>query len=111
MALDGDVDFKPDSIRLLLDRMKKNKKVAAVCGRIHPIGDGPMVWYQQFEYAVGHWLQKAAEHVFGCVLCCPGCFSLFRLVGLLLLILWLFLPLQVSWSPAVNPLAVSPSSG
>lgn len=39
---------------------------------------GPMVWYQQFEYAVGHWLQKAAEHVFGCVLCCPGCFSLFR---------------------------------
>lgn len=37
-----------------------------------------MVWYQEFEYAVGHWLQKAAEHVFGCVLCCPGCFSLFR---------------------------------
>lgn len=39
---------------------------------------GPMIWYQQFEYAVGHWLQKATEHVFGCVLCCPGCFSLFR---------------------------------
>ncbi|KAL8625484.1 hypothetical protein ACOMHN_018629 [Nucella lapillus] len=78
MALDGDVDFRPDAVRLLLDRMKKNKKVAAVCGRIHPIGDGPMVWYQKFEYAVGHWLQKAAEHVFGCVLCCPGCFSLFR---------------------------------
>lgn len=37
-----------------------------------------MVWYQKFEYAVGHWLQKASEHVFGCVLCCPGCFSLFR---------------------------------
>ena len=31
-----------------------------------------------FEYACGHWLQKAAEHVFGCVLCAPGCFSLFR---------------------------------
>ena len=39
---------------------------------------GPMVWYQKFEYAVGHWLQKAAEHVYGCVLCSPGCFSLFR---------------------------------
>ena len=39
---------------------------------------GPMVWYQKFEYALGHWLQKAAEHVFGCVLCSPGCFSLFR---------------------------------
>lgn len=31
-----------------------------------------------FEYAVGHWFQKAAEHVFGCVLCSPGCFALFR---------------------------------
>ena len=34
--------------------------------------------YQKFEYAVGHWLQKATEHVLGCVLCSPGCFSLFR---------------------------------
>lgn len=37
-----------------------------------------MVWYQKFEYAVGHWLQKTSEHVFGSVLCSPGCFSLFR---------------------------------
>ena len=37
-----------------------------------------MVWYQKFEYAIGHWFQKATEHVIGCVLCSPGCFSLFR---------------------------------
>ena len=37
-----------------------------------------MQWYQMFEYAIGHWLQKATEHVLGCVLCSPGCFSLFR---------------------------------
>lgn len=37
-----------------------------------------MVWYQLFEYAIGHWLQKATEHMIGCVLCSPGCFSLFR---------------------------------
>ena len=37
-----------------------------------------MVWYQVFGYAIAHWLQKVAEHVFGCVLCSPGCFSLFR---------------------------------
>lgn len=37
-----------------------------------------MIWYQKFEYAVGHWLQKATEHMIGCVLCSPGCFSLFR---------------------------------
>ena len=40
--------------------------------------EGPMVWYQKFEYAVAHWLQKSTEHVLGCVLCSPGCFSMFR---------------------------------
>lgn len=39
---------------------------------------GFMAWYQMFEYAIGHWLQKATEHMIGCVLCSPGCFSLFR---------------------------------
>lgn len=42
-----------------------------------------MVWYQKFEYAVGHWLQKATEHMIGCVLCSPGCFSLFRSYALM----------------------------
>ncbi|CAG5127298.1 unnamed protein product, partial [Candidula unifasciata] len=78
LALDGDVDFQPDALRLLIDRLKLNPHVAAACGRIHPIGSGPMVWYQKFEYAISHWLQKATEHVIGCVLCSPGCFSLFR---------------------------------
>ena len=44
---------------------------------------GHMVWYQKFEYALAHWLQKSAEHFFGCVLCCPGCFSLFRAKALM----------------------------
>ena len=39
---------------------------------------GPVVWFQKFEYAIAHWLQKATEHVLGCVLCSPGCFSMFR---------------------------------
>lgn len=39
---------------------------------------GPLIWYQKFEYAIGHWLQKSCEHIIGCVLCSPGCFSLFR---------------------------------
>lgn len=78
LALDGDIDFKPEAVLLLLDLMKKDKKLGAACGRIHPTGKGPMVWYQKFEYAIGHWLQKATEHVIGCVLCSPGCFSLFR---------------------------------
>lgn len=43
LTLDGDVDFKPDAVRLLVDRLKKNKKVGAACGRIHPIGSGNVV--------------------------------------------------------------------
>ncbi|MGH0128416.1 UNVERIFIED_CONTAM: hypothetical protein FKN15_058310 [Acipenser sinensis] len=78
MALDGDTDFHPSALILLVDRLRMYQNVGAACGRIHPTGMGPMVWYQKFEYAVGHWLQKTAEHVFGSVLCSPGCFSLFR---------------------------------
>ncbi|KAK7493270.1 hypothetical protein BaRGS_00015396, partial [Batillaria attramentaria] len=78
LALDGDVDFQPDAIQILVDRMRQTPELGAACGRIHPIGSGPMVWYQKFEYAVSHWLQKATEHILGCVLCSPGCFSLFR---------------------------------
>lgn len=65
--------------QLVLDRCMRNDKVAACCGQIHPTGSGWLVAYQNFEYAVGHWLQKSAEHVLGCVLCSPGCFSLMRI--------------------------------
>ncbi|XP_035255581.1 chitin synthase chs-2-like [Anguilla anguilla] len=83
LALDGDTDFQPSAVMLLVDRLRLYPEVGAACGRIHPTGTGPMVWYQKFEYAVGHWMQKAAEHVFGCVLCSPGCFSLFRAAALM----------------------------
>uniref|UniRef100_A0A7E4VWA1 chitin synthase n=1 Tax=Panagrellus redivivus TaxID=6233 RepID=A0A7E4VWA1_PANRE len=83
LTLDGDVDFTPECVHLLVDLMKKNRRLGAACGRIHPRGSGLMIWYQKFEYAVGHWLQKATEHMIGCVLCSPGCFSLFRSYALM----------------------------
>ena len=52
LALDGDVDFQPEAVIRLVDRMKKNKGVGAACGRIHPTGSGYMPAYQTFEYAV-----------------------------------------------------------
>lgn len=83
LTLDGDIDFRPSAVKVLVDRMKINPDLGSVCGRIHPLGDGPLVWYQKFEYAVGHWLQKATEHVIGSVLCSPGCFALFRASALM----------------------------
>lgn len=49
-----------------------------MCARTHPLGSGPIVWYQIFDYAIGHWFQKVTNHVLGSVLCCPGCFSLYK---------------------------------
>lgn len=83
LTLDGDINFRPHAVQLLVDLMKKNKNLGAACGRIHPVGSGFMYWYQKFEYAIGHWLQKATEHMIGCVLCSPGCFSLFRAKALM----------------------------
>jgi chitin synthase len=40
LALDGDVDFEPAALSLLVDLMKRNKTVGAACGRIHPTGSG-----------------------------------------------------------------------
>jgi chitin synthase len=46
LALDGDINFQPKAVKLLIDLMIKHKNLGAACGRIHPIGSGPLVWYQ-----------------------------------------------------------------
>lgn len=46
LALDGDVDFQPNAVQLLVDRMRKNPKVGAACGRIHPIGSGNFIIFR-----------------------------------------------------------------
>uniref|UniRef100_A0A4W5RHM6 Chitin synthase n=1 Tax=Hucho hucho TaxID=62062 RepID=A0A4W5RHM6_9TELE len=40
MALDGDTDFHPAALILLVDRLRKYGNVGAACGRIHPTGMG-----------------------------------------------------------------------
>lgn len=78
LTTDADVKFTPESVEALLDLMVRDDKVGAVCSRTYPLGSGPVYWFQIFDYAVGHWFQKAANHVLGSVLCCPGCFSVYR---------------------------------
>ena len=78
LTTDADIDFKAKSAVVLLDMLESNSQVGAVCARTHPKGSGPLYWYQIFDYAIGHWFQKPAEHILGCVLCSPGCFSVFR---------------------------------
>ena len=47
LALDGDVDFDPPALDLVLNRLLRNDDVAACCGQIHPKGDGYLVAYQR----------------------------------------------------------------
>ena len=78
LMTDADIVFDREAVEIVLDRLCRDKYVGGVCGRVHPLGSGPIVWYQKFDYAVGHWFQKVAEDVLGSVMCCPGCFSVFR---------------------------------
>ena len=82
LATDADIKFGSQDVIALLMMIARDRGVGAVCGRTYPLGGGPLVWYQHFDYAIGHWFQKAAEHVLGTVLCCPGCFSMFRVDAL-----------------------------
>ena len=40
LALDGDVDFEPQSVITLVHKMQIDPDTAALCGRIHPKGFG-----------------------------------------------------------------------
>lgn len=54
LALDGDIDFQPIAVTLLVDLMKKNKNLGAACGRIHPIGSGKLLHNEFLSITVFH---------------------------------------------------------
>ena len=58
LTTDADVKFTHDSVEALIDQIVEDPRVGAVCARTHPMGSGPVVWYQIFDYAIGHWFQK-----------------------------------------------------
>lgn len=40
LTVDGDVEFEPDAVHMLVDFLKKDPNIGAACGRIHPTGKG-----------------------------------------------------------------------
>lgn len=40
LTLDGDIEFQPSALKILVDLLKRDKDVGAACGRIHPVGKG-----------------------------------------------------------------------
>ena len=51
LTLDGDIDFRPSAVRILVDRMKVNRDLGSVCGRIHPLGSGKQ-FLSKFRYNI-----------------------------------------------------------
>ncbi|XP_036356166.1 chitin synthase chs-1-like, partial [Octopus sinensis] len=84
LATDSDMKFSDDGVLDLLNTCNGDLRLGAACGRTHPIGERnhPIVWFQMFEYAKDFWMTKSAQNIIGSVMCCPGCFSLYRIAAL-----------------------------
>ena len=63
LTTDADVNFTHESVEALIDQIIEDPQIGAVCARTHPMGSGPVVWYQIFDYAIGHWFQKVCRYV------------------------------------------------
>ncbi|XP_041365297.1 uncharacterized protein LOC121380520 [Gigantopelta aegis] len=84
LATDADMHFNDKSVLDLVNTCNNDLRLGAACGRTHPMGKKlhPIVGFQKFEYAKDFWLIKSAQNIIGSVMCCPGCFSLYRVTAL-----------------------------
>ncbi|XP_052826273.1 uncharacterized protein LOC106880633 [Octopus bimaculoides] len=84
LATDADMKFDDNAVLDLLDTCNGDLRVGGACGRTHPVGEKnrPIVWLQMFEYAKDFWMTKTSQNIIGSVMCCPGCFSLYRITAL-----------------------------
>ncbi|CAL8241026.1 unnamed protein product [Gadus morhua 'NCC'] len=62
LALDGDTDFHPPAVMLLIDRLKQYPRCGAACGRIHPTGTGTPPGSPYWHRFKGTFVQNAARH-------------------------------------------------
>lgn len=55
LATDADMEFDDNSVKELLETCNRDLRLGGACGRTRPIGktNGPIVWFQMFEYAKG----------------------------------------------------------
>ena len=81
MAIDADTRIDRESISHMSYSMNKNDRILALCGetKVDNKSQSWVTMIQVFEYYTNHHMKKAFESVFGCVLCLPGCFTMYRL--------------------------------
>lgn len=77
--IDSDSFLTMECVRLVVQDLA-NPKVAAVTGRtdVHNHSTNTLTKMQTVRYYIAFQVLKSAESVFGCITCCPGCFSAYR---------------------------------
>ncbi len=77
--VDSDSFLLPGAIRKIVQGLS-NPAVAAVSGHtdVENVQTNLLTRMQDVRYFVSYRVMKAAEHLFGAVSCCPGCFSAYR---------------------------------
>ena len=78
LTVDGDMQFHPNAIIMLVDVLLDRPDVGAVCGTTLPAGSGVLEIFQRYEYGFQHCLSKTTEGALGSIFCVPGCFSVLR---------------------------------
>ncbi len=82
--VDSDSFLMPGAIHKILQGFV-NPEVAAISGHtdVENLGTNVLTKMQDVRYFVSYRVMKAAEHLFGAVSCCPGCFSAYRKICVL----------------------------
>lgn len=79
VMVDSDSYLDPEGIYRLVQGFH-DPRVGAIAGHTRAIvePDNVISKMESVRYFVAHKMMKTAESVFGCVTCCPGCFSAYR---------------------------------
>jgi len=78
--VDSDSFLKPNAARLIVEHLMTDQRVGAVSGNtlVENVDTNMLTRMQSARYGISFDIFKAAESVFGVVICCPGCFSAYR---------------------------------
>lgn len=84
LFVDSDSFLMPGAVHKIVQGLA-DQSVAAVSGHtdVENIKSNVLTRMQDVRYYVSYRVMKAAEHLFGAVSCCPGCFSAYRRVYVL----------------------------
>ncbi len=89
VVVDSDSMLERDSLRNIVQPFA-DERIGAVSGHtdVDNADDNWLSKMQAVRYYIAFRVMKAAESIFGCVTCCPGCFSAYRREAIMPKLAW-----------------------